>query len=69
LAKATVVPPEPSTNGMVKSEAVRNIVKSDDMVYMKLESLWNIVMRLTSGPNKKKLSFRDVWIVLIVCTR
>lgn len=54
------VPPETKTIGIVRSEAVRKIVKSEEMVYTKPDKRWKSDMCVTKGPQRQKLSFNEV---------
>ena len=60
FAYAINVPPEIKTMGIVRSEAVRNTVKSEEIVYTNPDKRWNKDMCLTSGPKRQKFNFSDV---------
>jgi hypothetical protein len=55
-----------NTIGIVSSDAVRKIVKSEEIVYTNPESRWNRDMRVTRGPHRQKFSFIEVCTVPIV---
>jgi hypothetical protein len=46
--------------GIVSSDAVKKIVKREEIVYTNPDKRWKRDISLTSGPQRQKLSFKEV---------